>query len=287
MFHPGSDVVEYSTASEMAEKYQTAVQRIRFAHALIEQEKATLREAFATGHQSYDFDLNVTYGSMSNSISKLDDIIDNMKRKAWASIIDKIGVRKIMSSKQVEQLNEYLHGRRNHYSRHTSETPFEMPDVTADNILGVIAGYYQSAPDLILELVREEYDFWKSRSVSQYKRNSFERLNPRIIKTGMIEGGWSSKAPFRVSHWNSGQHITSLDNLFHLLDGAGPVQGHAGPLADAINASPDGTGETVYFRFKCYKNHNIHLDFKRPDLLKKFNELAGRSWLGHTANASR
>jgi hypothetical protein len=140
---------------------------------------------------------------------------------------------------------------------------------------------------LILELVREEYDFWKSRSVSEYKRNSFERLNPRIIKTGMIEGGWSSKAPFRVSHWNNGKHITSLDNLFHLLDGAGPVQGHAGPLADAINASPDGTGETVYFRFKCYKNHNIHLDFKRPDLLKKFNELAGRSWLGHTANASR
>lgn len=280
----GTDIVEYSTASEMAEKYQTAVQRIRFAHALIEQEREALRNAFAAGRQSYEFDLHVTYGHHSNAISDLDKIIDQMKKKAWASIIDKIGVRQIMSSKQVEDLNNYLYDRRS-YNRYSDEKPFEMPDITAENIMGVIAGYHQAAPDLLLEMIREEYDFWKCHRESEYKRNSFEKLTPRIIRTGMISSGYG-KQPFHVSYYDRGQHVTALDNIFHLLDGAGPVRGHAGPLADAINTSPDGTGETEYFRFRCYKNHNLHLDFKRLDLLKKFNELAGRAWLGHTkANA--
>ena len=275
----GTDVVEYSTASEMAEKYQAAVQRIRFAHALIEQERETLRNAFAAGRQSYEFDLHITYGSHSNSISNLDQIIDQMKKKAWASIIDKIGVRKVMSSKQQKELDDYLHGGRQSYG--CDKSP-EMPDITADNILSVIGGYYQAAPDMLMELIREEYDFWKAYRPSEYKRNSFEKLTPRIIKAYIVSMGYG-RNPFGLNY-NNASHVTALDSIFHLLDGQGPLTGHKGPLADAINGSADGTGETEYFRFKCYKNHNIHLDFKRLDLLAKLNQLAGRAWLGHTKN---
>lgn len=37
----------------------------------------------------------------------------------------------------------------------------------------------------------------------------------------------------------------------------------------------EGKGETEYFRFKCYHNGNLHLEFKRPDLVQKINAIVG------------
>jgi len=37
----------------------------------------------------------------------------------------------------------------------------------------------------------------------------------------------------------------------------------------------EGRGETPLFRFKAFRNQNVHLEFKRLDLLKRFNQIAG------------
>lgn len=36
-----------------------------------------------------------------------------------------------------------------------------------------------------------------------------------------------------------------------------------------------GVGETEMFAFRCFRNGNLHLRFKRLDLLKRLNEIAG------------
>jgi len=59
------------------------------------------------------------------------------------------------------------------------------------------------------------------------------------------------------------------------LDGNGTIKTHRGPLIDAIEATKDGTGETEYFRFKCFRNRNLHLEFKTLDLVAKLNAVAG------------
>ena len=46
-------------------------------------------------------------------------------------------------------------------------------------------------------------------------------------------------------------------------------------LIDAIEAAKDGTGETEYLRFRCFRNRNLHLEFKRLDLVAKLNAIAG------------
>lgn len=63
--------------------------------------------------------------------------------------------------------------------------------------------------------------------------------------------------------------------MFALLDGKPGVTTHQGWLADAICAADGGIGETEYFAFKCYGNGNLHLRFKRMDLVKKLNAVAG------------
>ena len=64
------------------------------------------------------------------------------------------------------------------------------------------------------------------------------------------------------------------------MDGKGMPETHYGPLSSAIRAcGPDGKGRTDYFAFRCFKNQNLHLEFLRPELLERFNLLAGRNRL--------
>jgi hypothetical protein len=84
---------------------------------------------------------------------------------------------------------------------------------------------------------------------------------------------------FRVNYQREPQ-ITAIDGVFHLLDGKGVMKENRGPLFQAINASGrDGRGETAYFRFKCFKNGNLHLEFKRLDLVKQLNGLAAGEYV--------
>lgn len=36
-----------------------------------------------------------------------------------------------------------------------------------------------------------------------------------------------------------------------------------------------GADETAYFRFRCFKNGNLHIEFKRLDLVARLNQVAG------------
>lgn len=78
------------------------------------------------------------------------------------------------------------------------------------------------------------------------------------------------------------QELLAIDGVFHLLDGKGIMREHRGPLVKAIVECQDGRGETELFRFKCFKNGNLHLEFKRLDLVQELNLLAvGERVLGH------
>jgi hypothetical protein len=79
---------------------------------------------------------------------------------------------------------------------------------------------------------------------------------------------------FRVNYHRE-KYLTALDNVFSLIDGKGPVKSYHGPLYDAITDSPDGTGSTEYFKFRCCLNGNLHLEFLKPALVAKLNAVAG------------
>ncbi len=71
--------------------------------------------------------------------------------------------------------------------------------------------------------------------------------------------------------------MTAMDNVFHMLDGKGIPPGYNGPLITAINQTgPEGKGQTDYFKFALYAgNGNMHLEFRRIDLVDQLNSVAG------------
>jgi hypothetical protein len=68
--------------------------------------------------------------------------------------------------------------------------------------------------------------------------------------------------------------------MFHLSDGKAKdfiQNGYNTPLCTAIDVSirdKNYQGKTAYFTFTIYQNGNLHLEFTRPDLVKKINHAA-------------
>lgn len=277
MINPAeTSLIEYTSAEKMAGVYRESTARIRELIIELGQECDKLRDAFKN-ESSYEFGIGLTFrGSREYSTDEAaaDSIIGKMKLAVWSGIIEKLNIRRLMSSKRIDELDAALGRGSRHYGQ---ESPPEFPDITPEAIQSVAQGYMMSATEFLEEAVAEEYDFWRPgvHRQDEYKRNAADKLNPKIIRTYIVESGWNRK-PFRCNYTNE-KHVTALDSIFHMLAGLGPVKEYKGPLASAIETSDDGTGETEFFRFKCFKNGNLHLEFRRLDLLAMFNRIAGKA----------
>ena len=73
------------------------------------------------------------------------------------------------------------------------------------------------------------------------------------------------------------QHLRALDNVFHRLDGKGTPK-YPDDLVTGLSETirkKAAVAETPYFRCKWYRNGNLHVEFKRLDLLKELNRIGG------------
>jgi hypothetical protein len=131
------------------------------------------------------------------------------------------------------------------------------------------------------ESIREVYEWLRPRADShrmvKYKTNQknarFE-IGKKVILTGMIDTLYVG-GKYRVSHYME-KHLIALDRVFHALDGKQILnKSYRSPLVDAINTAEGITAETDYFSCRMYQNRNLHLEFKRGDLLRIFNAVAG------------
>ncbi len=73
------------------------------------------------------------------------------------------------------------------------------------------------------------------------------------------------------------RNLAALDNCFHLLDGRGVAK----YPEDAVTKINEAIGdkqwecETEYFAFHRYKKDSMHICFRRLDLVRRLNKLAG------------
>jgi hypothetical protein len=202
----------------------------------------------------YDGSRRCDYGDKK----AIDEIIGKMNVKVWEILINRMGIKSLMSIKRREEFEAQLQNG-------------DVPEVTAEAILGLVLGLADRASEYATEAARETLAML-TPSRSEYKTMSGFKVGKRVILPWTVERTWGGQS-FRVSY-NSDKKIVSLDGTFHVLDGKGVMREHPSPLARAIKAAPDGKGETDYFRFRCFKNRNLHIEFRRLDLVKKLNGLA-------------
>lgn len=150
----------------------------------------------------------------------------------------------------------------------------ELPDINEQTITTILLGLAGQAADFATEAAKEVFAILRPQGHwgGEYKTNNAFRVGRKVILPHRVESGYGP-GKFRANYYRE-QELVAIDGVFHLLDGKGVMREHRGPLVNAILNSPDGRGETDYFKFKCFKNTNLHLEMKRLDLVQELNLLA-------------
>ncbi|WP_200274061.1 DUF4942 domain-containing protein [Luteolibacter pohnpeiensis] len=189
-----------------------------------------------------------------------DPKVKRLKAKAWRYLASRAEIRKVMSLSRCKELEAQL------------ENPDSLPDITVDNVLGWLQSLDERAGVYLQEAAVEVFEWLRPRR-QHYKANSTFKVGAKVILSYCVSRNYRGFG-YRIVYERENQ-IRALDNVFHLLDGKGLSKSRNGGLYDAIDASDDGRGESEYFKFKCFRNQNLHLQFKRLDLVEKLNQFGG------------
>lgn len=252
-----TDIAKRETLSAMIGTYQQATKSVEEAYSILESAEKALRAVFLDA-PGYRFSVNERQCTEVGKKAS-DEIIAKLKKDAWAVIVERMELRRLLSIKRRSELDSQI-------------DKGELPELTEENVLALFEASAANVNTYLEEAVQEVFDFLRPPQ-SRYKTNTEFELGKRVILTWQVEKGWS-RGKFRVNYHRE-KHLTALDNVFHMIDGRGPIKSYHGPLYDAITDSPDGTGKTDYFKFRCCINGNLHLEFLKPDLVAKLNAIAG------------
>lgn len=258
-----TSLIPATTIAAMVGAWRQAETEITQAQALLQSAQTSLQAQF---NQYMSIDYNRFGHSPENVILEL-------KRRAWRAIIDRTNIRKVMShAKQKEMDDQVQKG--------------DLPDITEENILAMLESNYNRVSSYAEEMIREVYQWLRPRFPKwsePYKTNvecEKQGIGEKIILEWAVERGYGRNWQI---NYNKRERFTALDNVFHLLDGKGVVKSHEGPLCDAIaTAQADGKFSTEYFEGRVYSNRNMHLKFRRLDLLAEFNRVAAGANLRET-----
>jgi hypothetical protein len=270
-------IVSYTTAGQMASIYQQSVPQILAAVKVLQDHMRQIRETFPverSGLRTFELAISVCGTDDFSSMER------ELKRAAWASLISKLQLERVMSAKKRQEMHDALGQSAEAVKlRRKNADPIDsFPDVTPESILEVLSTYADSAGEFLNDSCLEIYQWLKPGARDGYKTNVKNRwkLGKKVIRSFAL-GDPRFMIRYRVS-FDFERYFHTMDTIFHLLDGKGIPPNHRGPLVEAINAtliSSDGYGETEYFKFRCCKNRSLHLEFKRPDLVNAFNLRCG------------
>lgn len=261
MFETTTAIVPRVTIEQAVDAWKASAHEIKEGFRLLQTAQDRLKAAF--GEQDFCYRMSVLdhNGSRDVDPEAAAGHLLRLKGEAWTVLVEKLQLRQVLSSARAMELDGKL------------KDPKTLPEIDTDAILGMFESMTDNLQTYITEAVVEVFETLRPAG-SSYKTNTEYEIGKRVILSYWIDTTWGGC--FRVMHCSE-QDCRNLDNVFHLLDGRGPIKSHYGPLYDAIRKTEKESprGETDFFKFRACLNNNIHIEFKRMDLVAKLNEIAG------------
>jgi uncharacterized protein DUF4942 len=244
------------TATNMARVFEERTAELRAAFAAIAASSLELTATFS--QRPYRFE--VRYYDQGSRNRTGDELLAGMNRAAWDHIVNHLNLRSVMSIAKRKEFEEQLE-------------KGDIPLLCPDTVMDVIHGMVGMARDFARDAVREVFDVLRptrNMHAAKHKTNDAARVGKRVILSYAVEVDYGGG--YRSGRWNDSR-LSAIDGVFHLLDGRTVLQERSTPLLLALKAAKTGTGETDYFSFRAFKNGNLHLTFKRADLLDRLNQV--------------
>jgi hypothetical protein len=267
-----TDLTIRTTVRELVVAFEEAERDTRTAFAVLVAAQGRLASAFGVP-AGEGARIDATSHGFHDAFDKPDRAIRRLEQWAWWRIVERLELRRLMSPARWDALqNQIDEHAKDDWERSRSGIP-PMPPITEQTVMDFARGYQLSLPDLFAESIREVFEWLRPRH-SQYKTNSEMEIGKRVILEHAVQRGLCGEYYADAV----GIKIAAMENVFNALDGNGQIarQYHS-DLERAIRKckSKNTRGETTLFRFAVHKNRTLHLEFKRLDLLARFNQIAG------------
>jgi hypothetical protein len=250
-----SDLAIRKTLTDLVHIYEFECANVRAAYATLASSEANLRAIFSQYTRVLD--------GYHDASKAADSVIAGITQNAWNTILEKIELRKIASIARWKEISEKV-------------TDGKMPPLTLENVYNLLQAYAQNSSEIVRESCLEVFDILtpgQRHSGQRFKTNSRYGVGKSCILPMYVEHkSWGGG--FNVSYYRR-QDLVQVDRVFHALDGKGVIDGYTSPICDAIETCKTGVGQTDYFDFNLYQNGNLHLRFRRMDLVASLNAIAG------------
>jgi hypothetical protein len=250
-----TELIPRATVRELVTTYDAAVESIK---------------RFFDGMAAMDTRVHAAYGRGCTLTPRLghyydaDTAVEQLTRDCWLALLEKIELRRFVSLRAWDRLQ-------------TEIRTDSMPTITVESVASVFSNLAGQMDDLMVEKVREVYDFMRPRN-GKYKTNDPNAgARARVILPWTVT--WAH-GRFTIYEPHTKMRLSTIESVLRGFDGKGhTTNGYESDLLVAIVANPSGVGETEYFRFRAYANRSLHLTWKRLDLLARLNEIAGKGTL--------
>jgi hypothetical protein len=245
------DLIPAQTIEAMADAYKRSQDNLEEASRLVEEAKSLMEGAFGRTH------------AISSKLSKrtFERSAKEVKNSAWQYIVKQTGMDDVMSRDRRKEFTEQL-------------VNGDVPEPTAENIMSFLLQLRGDSGKYLEESVGQLFRMLRP-SNGAYATNDEFKVGERVILEQLIEP--QNRFHNTYINYNNAGDISLLDNIFHLLDGKGmPKQPYTllAVLKEAI-ANSEWDCETEYFICKWFKKGTLHIKFKRMDLVKEINRIAG------------
>ena len=249
------NIIPRGSIADLVQEYEAICDMVDQSWQLLKQADTRLKRAIG-GEDRYSGDL---------ATWKLDHefhaLKPTLKRKFWDYVIARSGIKNIMHHRVRRELENQMCDTRT------------MPDFEMQAIQATLYGWAESSGDVFAQMCQETFKSmlpWRD----DYKTNKRHRIDKKLIMSGAMS--WYGGGLGQCAR----EKLQDLDRIFHQLDNKTPPE-YPHDLATIINEADrakDAWCENEYFYIKWYANRNIHLTFKKLDLLADFNRLgAGES----------
>ena len=259
-----TELIEHQKAEVIVENVDQAKREVEQAFRLLHSAKSRLTATLGGSLDSLWSGNLSQYGD--NLLDQVKDSHKLITQQGWRYVLKQAQIESYMTEKRQKEISEQI-----------EKNP---PELTVENIQSTLEGLAHRANGLLEESIREVFDWLRPRQdkwgVGALKTNKRFSVGPRVIVYGVEKSyGHGFRCYYRDANFRA------LGNVFSLLDGRGvlhyPEDFLTKLTAGLSQAETGGLIETEYFRLRPYLNGNLHIEFRRLDLLKRLNQIGGGS----------
>lgn len=182
----------------------------------------------------------------------MEKLTKTVDQTTWLYLLEASGLRNLMDAETIKKFNEQV-----------KKSP---PAMTLENVKASFHSLWETRNSTFRQGLVNVF----KTLLRQYKTHDAFKIGKKVILDRVLSahGGWSFYSSGR-------ERIADLDRIFHILDGKEPKdhRGDASSRVYTASSAKLSETETDYFTFKLYQNGNVHMVFKRLDLVDKANQM--------------